>query len=167
MKRLIYFLLLCSMSMTIWAQDMTNVLIVELRDGNAAKFSLLNKPKISIEDMQIVVQFMNADGEYNDKSFTCSIEQFRKYYFIEEVATGIEDVKENDSKIGITYNDNQSVTISGLNGTDKLHLYSIDGRKIADIRPNDTQANISITELPAGIYVVNINSKQSFKIVKR
>ena len=105
----------------------------------------------------------NGDISY----FACPINNIKKYYFIEEDATAINDAKTDKQEVKVTYIDGQNVVISGLANTDKPALYSIDGRKISNIPSDGAQARICLSELSDGVYVVNINSKQSFKIVKR
>ena len=167
-KKLLSLLALCSMSMATWAQDMTYVLVVELKDGNATKFSLLNQPTISAEGNEIRITTDDSFKENGDISyFACPINNIKKYYFIEEDATAINDANTDKQEVKVTYIDGQNVVISGLANTDKPALYSIDGRKVEDFASEGGQANISLAKLPAGVYVVNINSKQSFKIMKR
>lgn len=167
-KKLLSLLVLCSMSMAAWAQEMTYVLVVELKDGNATKFSLLNQPTISAEGNEIRITTDDSFKENGDISyFACPINNIKKYYFIEEDATAINDAKTDKQEVKVTYIDGQNVVISGLANTDKPALYSIDGRKISNIPSDGAQARICLSELSDGVYVVNINSKQSFKIMKR
>ena len=161
-KRLYSLLLLCSMSMATWAQDMTHVLVVEQQDCSITKFSLLNKPVVSIVGSEVQIS-QNDEGV----CFSCNIDDVKKYYFITEDATAISDAKDEAGEIKVIYTDGQHVVVSGLVDGDILSLYSIDGRKTADVKTTDGQAQINLTELANGIYVVSIKNKQSFKIVKR
>jgi hypothetical protein len=147
---------------------MTHVLVVEQKDGWSTKFSLLKQPTIFVDDSEIRI---TTDDSFEDSEtisyFACPINNIKKYYFIEEDATAINDAKTDKQEVKVTYTDGQNVIVSGLAATDRLGLYALDGRKITAIVSEGGLANISLADLSAGVYVVNINSKHSFKIMKR
>ena len=55
-------------------------------------------------------------------------------------------------------------TISGINDFQQMNIYSIDGRLVRHDTVGSGQ-NIDISELPQGLYYVNIN-KQNLKLIK-
>ena len=58
--------------------------------------------------------------------------------------------------------------VYGMTATDRISVYAIDGRKAeASISTSGNEADINLSALPAGIYVVRVNKDCSIKIQKR
>lgn len=166
-KKLLCLLAICSMSMAAWAQEMTYVLVISQKDGTTTTFTLDQNPVIKFvgDDIQIYTDESYKGGEVT--YFSCHLDELNISHYAENDVTAIEDAKADKAGVKVSYTDGQNVVVSGLAETDKLSLYALDGRKVEDFASEGGQANISLAKLPAGVYVVNINSKQSFKIMKR
>lgn len=166
-KKLLCLLAICSMSMAAWAQEMTYVLVISQKDGTTTTFTLDQNPVIKFvgDDIQIYTDESYKGGEVT--YFSCHLDELNISHYAENDVTAIEDAKADKAGVKVTYTDGQNVVVSGLAETDRLSLYALDGRKVEDFASEGGQANISLAKLSAGVYVVNINSKQSFKIMKR
>ena len=89
----------------------------------------------------------------------CCLLPVRKF---NEVLATAENEAENT---GISPNPtSNSFTISGINGFQQMNIYSIDG-KLVKREIIDCGQSIDISELPQGLYYVNVN-KQNFKLIK-
>ncbi len=160
MKRIYTILLFCVITLTAWSQEMAHVLIVELRDGTSAKFALTDKPVISHSGNDVLIK---SDW----LSATYSIDAVRKYRFKEQDITGIE-AAEAEEQFTVVYTDGETVRIGGAGDKTRASVFAIDGRKVAAEVGNDgNMLSVSLINLPSGVYIVNVNGKQSFKVVRK
>ena len=61
-----------------------------------------------------------------------------------------------------------SSMINGVGGADKVRLYTLDGRYvITESSMNGNVLSVSLDNLTPGTYILNIDDKQSFKLLKR
>ncbi len=148
------------MTLAAWSQVPTHVLIVELTDGTSAKYALTDKPVISHKgnDVQITSNLLSA---------TYSIDAVKKYRFEVGEVTGIE-AAEAMEMFAVEYTDGETVRISGAGKNPRVSVFSMDARKVsAEVSDNEGQIAVSLTNLPSGVYIVNVNGKQSFKVVRK
>ena len=61
---------------------------------------------------------------------------------------------------------NDNIRIEGLEGTAEICIYSATGVCVKRLTVNDND-EISVIDLPAGLYLVRINGRQTVKFVKR
>ncbi len=162
-KRILSLLLMCVLTLSAWSQDMQgHVLLMELKDGAVHRFVLLHKPVLTHVDSRIV--------QINSDVITASyaIEDIKKYRFEVQDLTAIDDVLEETERFTVVYTDGETVRIGGVSDSDAISVYSVDGRKVsADVSRDGSQAAVSLVSLPHGVYVVNVNGKQSFKVVRK
>ncbi|QES90334.1 T9SS type A sorting domain-containing protein [Rhizosphaericola mali] len=60
------------------------------------------------------------------------------------------------------------ITISGININDKLRILDLNGRVVNSIIVSSIPQNINISNLPSGIYILNIeNKKSALKFIKK
>ena len=87
-----------------------------------------------------------------------------------ELSTGIGE-NPADQPLGKTRIEVQSANrlhVYGMRPTDRITVYAIDGRKMeAVVNVSGDEADISLADLPAGIYVVNVNESCTIKMQKR
>ncbi|MCQ2304474.1 MAG: T9SS type A sorting domain-containing protein [Bacteroidales bacterium] len=137
------------------AQQVDIHAVITKADGSEQVYELSESDRISFPNDEILVITQNGTD------IQISISEIRKITFDEVLATA-----ENEAKnIGIFPNPaNNSFTISGINGFQQMNIYSFDG-KLVKREIIDCGQSIDITELPQGLYYVNIN-KQNFKLIK-
>ena len=84
-----------------------------------------------------------------------------------ESGTDIQALK-NDG-FTISYSDGKTLLIYGYRMTNDVSITSIDGRaqQVQLTRQGDDALAISLEGLHQGVYIVTINGKQNFKILKR
>jgi len=84
-----------------------------------------------------------------------------------EPATSIISVKETD-KLSIYPNPVADfATISGLQGDETLHFYTISGQLLFPRKATGKMENIPVSHLPAGVYFVKTSNGQTFKWMKK
>ena len=57
--------------------------------------------------------------------------------------------------------------VSGLQSSDRLQVFGLDGKSVsAVVSRNDGEATIDLTQQPRGIYIVSVNLRFTFKLMK-
>ena len=70
--------------------------------------------------------------------------------------------------VQIVYTDNATVLVRGIDDAIHIGVYGLDGRRIlAELTSDSDGVAIDLTAYPAGIYLIQINNKQTFKIIRR
>ena len=154
-KMLLLVFAILSVGDTVKAQQTEIQAVITRHNGDEQIYQLDENDRISFPNDEILVITQNGTD------IQISISEIRKITFDEVLATA-----ENEAKnIGIFPNPaDNSFTISGINGFQQMNIYSFDG-KLVKCEIIDCGQSIDITELPQGLYYVNIN-KQNFKLIK-
>ncbi|GHT42758.1 hypothetical protein AGMMS49965_14980 [Bacteroidia bacterium] len=82
-----------------------------------------------------------------------------------EDATGINDVEEVATAKLYPNPVRDVVTISGLQGNETIRFYDASGRAVLEHKADASEANITVSQLPKGIYIVRIGTK-ALKLMK-
>lgn len=161
MKRtLLFFMMALAAKLGAWAQYEYSTLVVETKSGDTFEISLSKKPQVIFGVKEL--------------TFTCGEEvtgyvydEVRKLHFKPYDPTGIAAVEE-ECVIRIECIDQSRVVISGVDSSDQVKLYALDGRSIAAVaETTDKVLTVSLNELTPGTYILNIGNKQSFKLLRR
>ena len=137
------------------AQQVEVQAVITNHNGDEQIYQLDGNDRISFPNDETMVITQNGTD------IQILISEIRKVTFNEVLATA-----ENETEsIGIFPNPtSNSFTISGINGFQQMNIYSIDG-KLVKREIIDCGQSIDISELPQGLYYVNVN-KQNFKLIK-
>ncbi len=143
-------------TMMVQAQNEYSTLVIETKAGTTMELSLQKKPRVVHCDNNLMV------GE-----ISYAYEEVRKFYFKPYDPTSIEAPIAEDT-IRIAMLDQSKVLINGVGGADKVRLYTLDGRYvITESSMNGNVLSVSLDNLTPGTYILNIDDKQSFKLLKR
>ena len=149
------FVMIFGFGNSLKAQQVEIHAVITNSDGSEQLYELDENDRISFQNDEILVITQNGTD------IQIPISSIRKVTFDEVLATA-ENEAENT---GISPNPtSNSFTISGINGFQQMNIYSIDG-KLVKCEIIDCGQSIDISELPQGLYYVNIN-KQNFKLIK-
>ena len=137
------------------AQQVEVQAVITNHNGDEQIYQLDGNDRISFPNDETMVITQNGTD------IQILISEIRKVTFNEVLATA-----ENETEsIGIFPNPtSNSFTISGINKFQQMNIYSIDG-KLVKREIIDCGQSIDISELPQGLYYVNVN-KQNFKLIK-
>ena len=93
-------------------------------------------------------------------------ENFGKIVTKEDLTLSTNDVNDQITNISI-YNNKNELTINGINNqSHNIKIYSLTGSEIIAKNVNSNENSIDISLLSNGIYLLNIDNKQTFKFVK-
>ena len=160
-KILLSLMLALTATATVQAQNEYSTLIVETKSGTTLEVSLREKPQVQVTDKEFtIVCGDEVTGYVHD--------EVRKFYFKPyDPKTGIEAPVAANT-IRIAWLDESKVTVSGISETDKVRMYTLDGRSVvAETLVSEEVITVSLGGLAPGTYILNIDNKQSFKLLKR
>lgn len=167
---------------SLWATEELTTLVVELKGGTNLHCILnVQYPRVTLNGDGLGITFheitypdpANPDPEVGAVSpetstITYQVEQVEKFHFGKMSFNAIETPVAEKSAIRIKQMDGQTVTISGTEATDRISLYTTDGRMVQSaVSEENGETSISIGSLEKGIYILQINEKVSFKILKQ
>lgn len=164
-KTFLTLLLLWTMIVGALAEE-HGTLFVHLKDGTIVQFTLpVQKPVVSFVRGVMKVAFQeNGNEDY------VSFERDQ----VENLTVGttdvaaIEDVKSDEcQRISFDLTSAGVVRVSGLQPSDRLQVFGLDGKNVgAVVSRNDSEATVDLTQMPRGIYIVSVNQRFTFKLMK-
>lgn len=160
MKKKLLSLTLALAAMTMQAQDEYSTLVVETMEGTKLEISLQKAPKVQMTDNAIIITCGEEITGY-------TYGEVRKYYFKLSKYVSVEPVADEHT-IRVTFVDNATVVISGVDNPEVIRLYTLDGSRVApQVEVAEGVITVSLSALDAGFYILNIDNEQSFKLLKR
>jgi len=167
MKTKTYLTLLMLLTMTIgaWAEE-HGTLFVHLKDGTQVQFVLpVQKPVVSFTGGMMKVAFQE-NGSENYVSF--ERDQVENLTVGTTDVTAIEEAKSDEGlRISFDLSSAGVVRVSGLQPSDRLQVFGLDGKNVSVVvSRNDSEATVDLTQKPRGIYIVSVNQRFTFKMMK-
>lgn len=131
-------------------------LIIHFNDGTATSFVVAQKPKLTFGETTLHVDAQELAADY-------PIANVKKFVFGDESAISNPRLEEKECRF--TFVDRDHVTATGLQPGETITLTSTDGRQALRLNADANGcAEIELTSLPAGIYIVGAKSAQNIKI---
>lgn len=183
MKRRLLLSVLCVLATaSVWAAGEFSTLVVELKGGTSLHYMLIQFPQLTLKGEELTIRVhevtypdpANPDpeqGAVNPEatSTTYQVEQVEKFYFKMYDPNAIEEpLVEQKPTVWIKQMDGQSVTISGTEASDRIRIFTTDGRMVQSaVSSDEGETTLAIGTLGKGIYIIQVNEKVSFKIMKQ
>ena len=142
------------------ASNEPTILRLEFSSGNISYIELSTKPVISFCPDSIIIR----SSDFSTVVYNCSV--IKKICFIYDINTAVKKIG-NRSIHRFQFVDGENVNVSGINRSDVISIYSVDGKSFsADIEHNSDYAIIHLSGFPNGIYIIKVGL-QSYKIYKK
>lgn len=159
-KALLPLLLMWGMSLTLHAQDEYSTLVIETTEGAKLEISLHQKPEVKMTEEKLTIICGEEIVGY-------TYGEVRKFYFIVPQSDVDVTAPVAEETIRIEYR-NYTATIYGVDNPANIQLYALGGKRITAATHGDGSAiTVSLSSLAPGIYILDIDGKQSFKLLKR
>ena len=131
-------------------------------DGKTASFLFSTHPKVTVGSEELTVSSTDVS------SVKYTISNVQRFYFDENIETGIHDVSASSAAgPGFSYN-NGVITVSGLKAKESVSVYSIGGSKVGESQAgSDGCASVDISSSVGGVYVISTGGGISFKLLKK
>lgn len=133
-------------------------------NGQTKTYLLSDKPEVSFpKGKTLEFKSVNASATYNSAEVT--------KFTIEDAATDIEEVMANEtsgSSMVVKCLDGSHVSVRGIGESARVKVFSVQGAvQKAEVSTVADGADIDLSSLANGTYVISINGNESFKVYKR
>ena len=125
-------------------------------DGTYVAYNCSHHPEMKTDSVNITLTVGDSISVYYP------LNEVRRLTFDDEGLTPVEQV----AKQGVVSINQQSVIISDLKAGTTVVVYDANGRMVAKSKSANGQANVNISRLPYGVYVVRAGNV-NFKFLKR
>ena len=158
-KRLLHLLIPLLAASSAAAADELHSLIISFHEGDSVAIVLADKPRATIHDDSLHVETADFSATYLRSAIA-------DFHFGWYAPTSIETPPEH--MVQIVYTDNATVLVRGIDDASHIGVYGLDGHRIpAALTSESDGVAIDLTACPAGIYLIQVNDKQAFKIIRR
>ena len=140
------------------AQEPRAQLIVWAKDGTKVAYALVEKPKVTFTETDLVITINNIEVDY-------SIGKMARFTYEEnKTTTAITNMQTDESSFKLN---GESLLFPNLKANSTVSVYSLNGLLVfkKTVRQNGEYA-FPLSNLNTGVYMVNVNGL-TYKIVKR
>jgi len=152
-----HFLSICVLflGLALQAANLTH-LIVELKDNKTYSFKLADKPVITFNDGDLVVN--------GDASTSYAISNVKNYHFGDGVASDVKTVSSNE--LVVSYVNENTINVQNAVANAQVSVFTIAGVVVSN-QAADADGAATI-QLPSqkGVYIVKVGDK-SFKVIRK
>jgi hypothetical protein len=153
---LLLILLAFLTNISVKAADNTEVLQLQLTNGQTVTFQLKEKPEITFQEEKMLIVTTNDSAEY-------PFSEVAGFNFVNQV-TAINEL--TDKELQIHTNGNGEWTIDSKQST-AVRVYNMSGKLTkASISRVGNSTFISLSNLPSGVYMISIGN-HTIKTVKK
>lgn len=131
------------------------ILVLFHADGTTTDVELYTLPKIKFQDEKVLITSAVLDIEYPKEDVL--------RFTYKGSSTSIKEVNTNSN----ISQENGQLVFHGISSTDKIAIYTVKGIRVpVEFKKSDTIATLSLSAIPVGVYLLNINGRTS-KFTKR
>ena len=160
-KRLLHLLIPLFALPSAMRADEQHALIISFHEGEPVAIVLADKPCATFINGSLLVETASFSATY----LRSDIAGFH-FDWYDPTTTDINDVGED--MVRIVFTDKNHVDILGIDPTTPVTVYDINGRRMETYATCHSYGiAIDLTAYPVGIYLININNTQTFKIIKK
>jgi hypothetical protein len=142
--------------------DEQHALIISFHESDSVAVVLADKPRVTFVGDSLLVETADFSATY----LRSSIVNFHFGWF-DPTISSIDTKLENKNMVRIVYTDHCTVRLLGVDATSLIQVYALDGRRMGvSLLPLSEGVAIDLAAYPTGIYLINVNNQQTFKIIK-
>lgn len=167
MKTRLVLSLLLSFLMAIGVRaEEKSSLFVFLKDGSKVQFFLPSQePTVKYQKGVMTVSYRGLDASEQTLDFERDQVDYLKVD--KSDLTVIDEVKGDESRIRFDLTRKGVVGISGLQQADRIMVCCLDGKSVdAAISRHEGEATIDLSRQPRGVYLISVNQRFTFKLMK-
>jgi len=159
MKKIFAIAILACIAIGIKAEK-TKILVVSLRTNMTVEFILSESPTVKFLKDSINIVSTSLSGQY-------AYDNVRNLHFEEKDLTGIQNTQVSENTLRVIYAGTNTYIIAGLTANDKVRLFNLSGQVIKTPADQDGAVTITLQDLAAGAYIINVAGKHAFKVIKK
>ena len=159
-----FLLLVCTLAVATGskAENVGYAMRVTLVNGKVDTYIVADHPSVVFDYEYTTIQSSSVSAKYATDSIA--------NYTFADIATSIKEVNATETveDLYVKFVDGVNVHIRGINPNAIVRVYSLNGQlQGPDMEYLPNGVNISLSSLPTGTYIINIDNKKSFKVLKR
>lgn len=157
MKRLLLLLISFSVSCWMWANDY--LMVIDFTDGSEVSIGLSKHPMLTFADQRLCV---SVEGEMSEYELADVV----NFHFTEAPAS-IHALREEED-FRMVWQSDDLIVVFHTSPEARVLLYGVDGTFYPNrVNVQGNRFEISLSELPKGIYLLNINSNRTLRINRK
>lgn len=157
MKRLLLLLISFSVSCWMWANDY--LMVIDFTDGTEVSIGLSKHPVLSFADQRLCV---SVEGELSEFELADVV----NFHFTEAPAS-IHALREEED-FRMIWQSDDLIVVFHASPEARVLLYGVDGTFYPNrVNAQGNRYEISLSDLPKGIYLLNINSNRTLRINRK
>lgn len=157
MKRLLLLVFCFGMSCLMRASDY--LMVIDFADGSEVTIGLSKHPVLTFVEQKLCVSAEDEKSEFE----LADVVNFR---FAEDPAA-LPALREEDD-FHMVWQSDDFIVISHVPADARVLLYGMDGTSYKSrVNARDSRFEVSLSDLPKGIYLLNINSNRTLKITRK
>ncbi len=157
MKRLLLLIFCFSVSCRIWATDY--LMVIDFADGSEMNIGLSKHPVLTFVEQKLCVSAEDEKSEFE-------LADVVNFHFAEDPAA-LPALHEEDD-FHMVWQSDDLIVISHVSSDTRVLLYGMDGTSYTNrVNARDSHFEVSLSDLPKGIYLLNINSNRTLKITRK
>ena len=157
MKRLLLLLVSFSVSCWMWANDY--LMVIDFTDGSEVSIGLSKHPMLTFTDQRLCV---SVEGEMSEYELADVV----NFHFADASAS-IHTLREEED-FRMVWQSNDLIVVFHTSPEARVFLYGVDGTFYPSrVCVQGNRFEISLSDLPKGIYLLNINSNRTLRINRK
>jgi len=157
MKRLLLLVFCFGMSCLMRASDY--LMVIDFADGSEVTIRLSKHPVLTFVEQKLCVSAEDEKSEFE-------LADVVNFHFAEDPAA-LPALHEEDD-FHMVWQSDDLIVISHVSADARVLLYGMDGTSYkSHVSARDSRFEVSLSDLPKGIYLLNINSNRTLKITRK
>jgi len=154
-------------AMGAWAEDY-GVLYINQKNGEKVQCVIdREKPLVEFKDGKLVLYAWSDDEQAMQWKVELSRNEVESLTFGTISIDAIHPLKTDDGHIGFNLLRKGVVGVSGLKKADIVMVYHLDGRQVqVSVSKHEGTAEVDLNNEPRGVYMVSVNKRFTFKLMK-
>lgn len=157
MKRLLLLLVSFSVSCWMWANDY--LMVIDFTDGSEVSIGLSKHPMLTFTDQRLCV---SVEGEMSEYELADVV----NFHFADASAS-IHTLREEED-FRMVWQSDDLIVVFHASPDARVLFYGVDGTFYPSrVSVQGNRFEISLSDLPKGIYLLNINSNRTLRINRK
>lgn len=170
MKKLLIPITMCLMSLGCLAQEHSSeeitTLVVNTMDGNAYRISIpYQNPSLNFWNGHLKVSYIPLNGEMGEIQFRRT--EVKNVSFEKYSWSDVRPIPSHQSSVHFKLVRSGLIDVCGLKSGNRVQVASVSGHSVMDFKAeSDGDVRVDLANQPRGMYIVSVDKRFTFKIMK-
>ena len=170
MKTLLFSITMCLMSIGCLAQedstDEITTLVVNTMDGDTYRIMIpYQNPSLNFWNGHLKVSYIPLNGEMGEIQFRRT--EVKNVSFEKYSWSDVRPIPSHQSSVHFKLVQSGLIDVCGLKRGNRVQVASVSGRSVMDFQAeSDGDVRVNLASQPRGMYIVSVDKRFTFKILK-